>query len=42
MDTPVLFRSHGIRVVVLFLRLAKDRKWKLRNANSSPVAGYFI
>jgi hypothetical protein len=28
MDTPVLFRSHGIRVVVLFLRLTKDRRWE--------------
>ena len=28
MDTPVLFLSHGIRVVVLFLRLTKDRRWE--------------
>src|SRR5882762_10398342 len=28
MDTPVLFRSHGSRVVVLFLRLTKYRRWE--------------
>jgi len=28
MDTPVLFRSKRIRVVVLCVRLTEDRRWE--------------
>jgi hypothetical protein len=36
MDTPVLFRSKRIRVVVLCVRLTEDRRWEAQKRQQEP------